>query len=158
MKAWTKVVALSACLLVSAPLLAGSTGESAAKATGQVWFENGGLWATLEFNAHEAMGNRPAKGHLYYADWDGSGMMRYYKAWIDCVDVEGDEATFSGQIYETNVPAWMDQGVQIWVHDGGTPGRNGDEIGGNFFTWPGCLPYMAPPQWIPVEEGNLKVH
>lgn len=131
--------------------------RSAPKATGEVYFDNAGLMAFSKFNAHEAFAGRPAKGNFYYADSGAMGM-RWYSIDVTCVDVEGDGATFSGPIYATNVPEWEGLWVQIWVYDGGTPGWNGDEITGQFFQGPDCLPFTEPPPWIDVAAGNLVVH
>jgi hypothetical protein len=133
----------------------------APKATGEVWFWNGDLWARADFSAHEEYGSHPAKGEFYYEDSDDEGNMRYYQFMVTCaiVDRENATATFSGQICDTNVPDWQDKWVQIWVYDGGTPGSEGDTITGQMFDEdPMCEaePPMAEP--LPVVEGNLKVH
>ena len=151
--------AFLAAAMGSAPPAPGVGGVgSAQKATGEVWFENSGLMAYADFNAHEAYMDRPAKGEFYYEDDDGEGTVRYYLMMVDCVEVEGEDATFSGEIVDTNVDDWMGQGVQIWVTDGGTPGWNGDLITGQFFEYPDCLPYDESPMMIEIDEGNLKVH
>lgn len=135
-------------------------GQSAPKATGDVYFMNGDMVAYSHFNAHEAIAHRPAKGLFYYYDngYVGDQEGRYYYADLNCVDVDGDYATFSGPLVDTNVPEWMGFWVQIWVHDGGTPGWRGDEITGAFFDFDGCLPYDDPPGWLAVMDGNLVVH
>lgn len=146
--------------VIVAQLLAGPVGafEAPPIATGQIWFMHGDRVAMLDYNAHEEYTGHFAKGWISYEDWGTHPYHRYYLAEVDCVEVQCAEATFSGQIYETSEPDWRDRGVQIWVIDGGTPGTEGDKVAGEFFDWPGCLPFMAPMEWFDVTAGNQVVH
>ncbi|HWR90408.1 MAG TPA: hypothetical protein VN260_09115 [Dissulfurispiraceae bacterium] len=135
----------------------------APRATGFVGFTNGDVPATSYFSAHAAYSNpagkeRPAKGFFYYGEMNDAA--HYYIFAVECAAISGNQATFGGEIVETNVSDWEGKQVQIWVLDGGTPGSNGDKIYGEFIE-PDCdvmLEGAEDPAWIPVESGNLVVH
>jgi len=140
-------------------------------------------------------------GHFHAVERpDGSAKGRYtwisynaYSGWlrmdtkIDCVTFHQDAdgvpiAIFVGEVTRMQPPdpyEWWDapfwfypgQYVKMWVRDGGSPGRNGDEIGfyldlgagasPSFDEHPTCAQevlgqFLTPP--LPVEAGNLVVH
>jgi hypothetical protein len=132
------------------------------KATGGIGFVAAGLWAKASFNAHEARGNKPAKGVFNYVDLSPSGQVRFFKLHANAVRVQGKRAVFSGTVVASNVPAWSSRTVVVWVHDGGTPGRKGDLISIQIMPV-GPNPNAdaaaaAPMAWFPVRTGNLVVH
>lgn len=155
-------IALCGGLVMALTGAMGPDDSAAPHATGSEveFFFGCGRQGTIWFNAHEAMDNRPAKGELTYHDVNGRGRHHWFTADIDCVDVMPDGyATFSGWLVETNVPDWEGLWVQIWVYDGGTPGREGDQVAGSFFEGPDCLPFGPnPDQWFDVVSGNLVIH
>ncbi|MFZ1948269.1 MAG: hypothetical protein WAW06_12035, partial [bacterium] len=111
--------------------------------------------AWLEFEAHQGTSDSDARGQARYHDEDGN------KLTIDitCVAVWGDCATFSGQAVRTNVDEWDRVWFLLWVHDGGSPGINGDGFAADLFDQdPGCSPGTMPRDWMPVIGGNLVVH
>lgn len=142
--------------LVALPLYAGQ-GKSGEKATGTVTYQNGGDTVMAIFDAHEAIGNRGAKGTFLYVDQ----AYNFYLLELTCVNVDpaGHVATFGGSVQYSN---FIDVGttIQIWVYDGGTPGSAGDLIAGDVMA-PDCGqldPTVVPLIWIPIEGGNLVVH
>jgi hypothetical protein len=97
----------------------GANAAPAPMANGEVSFTNVAASATLQFSVKEAFQNRDAKGSVTYTETDTDGTVHYYTVDVTCVDVTDGQATFSGQIVDTNVDAWKDLGVQIWVKDSG---------------------------------------
>jgi len=130
------------------------------KATGGIQFyrnddDGNQVKGWVEFQAHQMDADGTAKGSARYHDEQGN------KLTIDitCTAVWGDYATFSGQAVSTNVDEWTDKWFVLWVHDGGSPGTNGDEFGADVFDQdPGCVPGSMPREWSPVIGGNLVVH
>jgi len=96
----------------------------AEKATGEVElvpFGGSGGWSRYaEFNAHEAKANRPAKGIFSWTQTDGT-TTKFHKVVIDTVDVDGDEAEFSGiAVISTSTTAGIStsttrQGLRLFV-------------------------------------------
>ena len=127
------------------------------KVTGEVGFWNDSAWARSYFDAHEGYDNRPAKGSFYYED-NSVEPMRYYKFPVTCTEVNGTHATFSGCIDETNDFSLVGKWVQIWVYDGGTPGREGDSIMSIFYDDDPACNGTKPTVMIPIADGNLVVH
>jgi hypothetical protein len=156
-----KIAILCVLSLVAGLLVLVGTGLSASapKATGGVGFTTSdGLQRWVEFQVQAVSGDT-AKGMLNYHDADGN----WYKADLQCLTVVGDFAFFSGPVVKARPEAWIGQWVQVAVHDGGTPGSNGDEIWGTFCTtgqgcWCTQHYYPKPIPWFAVESGNLVVH
>jgi hypothetical protein len=150
------VLALAAGLLV---FVGTGLSASAPKATGGVGFTTpDGLQRWVEFQVQAVSGDT-AKGMLNYHDADGN----WYKADLQCLTVVGEFAFFSGSVVKSRPEAWVGKCVQIAVHDGGTPGSNGDQIWGTFpdpdqVCWCGPRYYPKPIPWFAVESGNLVVH
>lgn len=157
-----KIAILCVLALVAGLLVLVGTGLSASapKATGGVGFTTSdGLQRWVEFQVQVVSGDT-AKGMLNYHDADGN----WYKADLQCLTVVGDFAFFSGPLVKSRPEEWVGQWVQIAVHDGGTPGSNGDQIWGTFcsgqlpYCWCGPRFYPKPIPWFAVESGNLVVH
>jgi hypothetical protein len=150
-------VAALALLLVASVVQAGG---SPPKATGGIEFyriddDGTQVRAWVEFEAHQLAEDGMGKGNARYHDEQGN------KLFIDvtCVAVWDDYATFSGQAKSTNVAEWEGMWFTIWVHDGGSPGTNGDEFGAEAYEQdPGCVSGTMPGDWSPVIGGNLVVH
>lgn len=146
--------------LLTLSLTAGSFAASAEKATGYVEYEAAGLYRALEFNAHEAFGNRPAKGILSYSDANGD----WYTVDVQYVNV--DPATMIAYIAGPVVSASQQDWVGLWlsaaVYDGGTPGREGDAVAGIFTDIDTAIANVSmsvvPGDWYDVLAGNLVVH
>jgi len=141
----------------------------AGKATGNVGFEESGVEWHAEFNAHEAMNGRPAKGSMrIWSDVIEREFLfddvKYVK-----VRVDWDLAWFAAKCTDDNLPSddpdyKVDQWLFVKVKDGGTPGRNGDKIG---WDWDSAdeadaasraSSHGVPAGWWAVIKGNLKVH
>ena len=158
----SKIAILCVLALVAGLLVLVGTGLSASapKATGGVGFTTpDGLQRWVEFQV-QAVSVDTAKGMLNYHDADGN----WYKADLQCLTVVGETfAFFSGPVVKARPEAWVGQWVQVAVHDGGTPGSNGDQIWGTFCDpdqgcWCGPRSYPKPIPWFAVESGNLVVH
>ena len=146
---------VAALSLVALPCWA----ESAVKVTGGVaWLRTEGgvehtCWA--EFSAHADAADRPAKGWVRYREDSGN----YFVVDVMCVNHYEQHAVIAGPIVKTNSDEWQDRWLQIWVFDGGTPGSEGDRVGGEMYDRdPGCDMTVQPPEWWDVTNGNLVVH
>ena len=155
-----KAVIVLSIVVMLLGIVAIAYGASPPKATGGVRFmrydeDDMEVLSFAEFQAHEGSGRRPAKGSIKFHDALGYE----FSADVTCVAVWGNYATFSGPITKTNMEDWEGMWIQVWVHDGGTPGSAGDQIGGEFFDdEPECKPETKPEEWSPVIGGNLTVH
>ncbi len=156
-----KIATLCLFSLLAGLLMLAGTGLSLAgsppKATGGVAVTtDDGVQRWVEFTAHEAYNNRPAKGMINYHDSAGD----WYKVDLHCVVVEDDHAYFWGPVVGTNRSDWEGMWVLAAAHDGGTPGSKGDEIWGTFLNPdPDCLAgYYPSGGMLAVEKGNLVVH
>jgi hypothetical protein len=157
-----KVVSVCFLVLISGLLFFGGAATSLSSSreiTGGIGFtradEQGNTvrcWSEFEV---KMVSDSSAKGWLKYHDVDG---LRFRMA-VKCVNKLSDQdAIFSGQIISASDTSYVDQWLLIGVHDGGSPGSNGDTIGGEFFNDdPGC---ENPPAGEPanVDRGNLVVH
>ena len=149
------VLAFLLLAFAAVPLFAGQ-GKSGDKATGSVTYHNGGVATIAIFDAHEAIGNRGAKGTMLNVDQD----FNFYLLELTCVTVDpaNHVATFAGNVKYSNFLA-IDTTIQFWVYDGGTPGSAGDKLAGDVLA-PDCTildPSLIPTSWIFVEDGNLTV-
>jgi len=156
------ILAIATVLVLSTGVaLAGGPAE---KATGYVRLNGWAEGWYAQFNAHEEMDSRPAKGSMRV--WSViSGRELHFDVWY--VLSEGDYAWFAAKctwyngIGSNKVGQWL----YVKVYDGGTPGCNGDEIGWDwttsetvaaaFVSGQGHPPF---PYWTNVVEGNLVVH
>jgi hypothetical protein len=128
------------------------------KATGDFSYHDYGVYRTVEFDVHAAYDNHLVKGMLHYSDENGF----WYEVMVECavVDSENGMAWFSGPVIDGNVG----QGKWLFAKalDGGTPGRNGDQVWGNLYNVDPCpwVAAMADPADGPFDivEGNLQVH
>ncbi|MFM9995825.1 MAG: hypothetical protein ACKVU4_08495 [Phycisphaerales bacterium] len=133
-------------------------GGSHEKSTGGITFQVGAACAQATFNAHEPAGNQAAKGVFNYRDVTPTGAVRLFQVKVQRCVVNGDRATFVGNVVMSNVPGWRDRWVRVWVRDGGTPGRNGDLLTFRFFPRLTDAATAAPITWFPATGGNLTVH
>jgi len=150
-----KAAGIAVALLTASFFVPGS-GE---KANGGVWYEaEEDLPAHIAFVAREAQGERPAGGHLHYGDTEH----RWYNLEISEVNVEGDMAFFAGEIVSASESNWIGQWVFFAVHDGGAPGRMGDELWSAFLSQASALEMVregdTPGEAHRVTRGNLVVH
>ena len=127
------------------------SGASHPKATGGVGWFAAGLDRSASFNAH---GTVPAKGQFNYHDEAGN----FIKATVVCYNQTGDDdAVFTSEVSDTNLAVYAAAGfVKTTVHDGGTPGRNGDTIRNVAVTTDDCSTPTAG--GFAVDNGNLVVH
>jgi hypothetical protein len=152
-------VALVALLFIASVVPVAGAG-SPPKATGGIQFyridDSGNqVQAWVEFEAHQLSADGTAKGQARYHDGQGNKLVID----ITCAAIWDDYATFSGQATSTTVDEWMGKWFTIWVHDGGSPGTNGDEFGAEAYDAdPGCAAGTMPRDWSPVIGGNLVVH
>lgn len=129
-------------------------GGSHEKATGGVTFQVGAARAQATFSAHEPRTGQQASGVFNYRDVTPTGAVRLFQIRVQRAVVNGDRATFVGNVVMSNVPGWRDR----WVRDGGTPGRNGDLITFRFFPRLTDAAAAAPITWFPATGGNPTVH
>lgn len=123
------------------------------KATGSYWVEVNGSSYYTEISAHEAIGNKDAKGNFYWSGVRG-GQPYYFEATVTDADISGNTAKVWGTVDNVVGTSHIRVGWTFWfiVVDGGTPGSNGDTmeyqwLTGNNSHWNGN-----------VTDGNLVVH
>ena len=150
--------AISVAAILAAVLFVPDIGPGQ-KATGGVRYEaEEGLSAHIAFVAREAAGERPAGGHLLYGDTEH----RWYILDVSEVNVEGSMAFFAGEIASASESEWIGQWVYFAVHDGGTPGRKGDEVWSAFVSQEAASDTVqdgdTPGSAHQVTRGNLVVH
>lgn len=137
----------------------------AEKATGSVslYEPYDGGHREVDFNAHEAMENRPAKGKMTDKVYDANGnWRREFHYDVEYVRVDGDYAHFGALCTADSEDQQTGKWLYVKVHDGGTPGRNGDHIGWKWGTESEVDNWVengSPTDWwrMPI-EGNLVVH
>lgn len=118
----------------------------------------------VSFNAHEAKGNRPAKGQMKDLVYDPDGnLRRTFEYDVEYVNVDGDTAYFGAQCTYDSAGTQTGEWLYVKVHDGGTPGRKGDHIGWKWGTETEVSDWVAggteaPGWWRAATDGNLVVH
>lgn len=173
-RSYRGIVALAIVLVVgfSASVLAKSHNPGppegkgpAQKATGGIGLEERDAW--VEFNAHEAKGNRPAKGVFWWYAGGKEDPDRTIKVDVECVIVDENAAWFAGEaVMDTEGDAKVGDYLFVKVMDGGTPATDGDKI---WWDWdsdteeedPACDRVEAkdtPNNEKPILAGNLVVH
>lgn len=127
------------------------------KVTGDIWMS--GPSQQMNFVAFDSS-NAPAKGTVEYWNYDYPGPL-HYTANVLCARVSGNDARFMFQIPE-GWPGLSGIYVVVSVHDGGSPGTNGD-IYGHTATWDlataqsWCANGVGVANY-PITAGNLVVH
>lgn len=116
-----------------------------------------GEWQTTSGNATQTVTDCSGKGNFHYSDVNGN----WYDVDIQYVQVSGNDTWFAGPVTAGNVGAgnWL----FAKVHDGGTPGRNGDQVWGSFAAENAAkvgVATMSTPADGPfaITSGNLVVH
>lgn len=154
------VFAAALSFLLIAAVAQVASAASPPKATGGIQFyriddDSTQVQAWVEFQAHQLADDGTGKGSASYHDEQGNKL----RIDITCVAVWDDYAMFSGQAVSTNIAEWEGKWFTLWVHDGGSPGTNGDEFGADVYDQdPGCAVGIMPREWSPVTGGNLVVH
>lgn len=122
-------LAFVVALGMSASLMAkpGDAGP-AEKATGGIEVEESTDTASVEFNAHEAKGNRDAKGVFWWWLGGKDDPSRTIKVEVRFVKVDGDKAWFAGKAVMDTGGAKEDDWFFVQALDGGTPATDGDQI------------------------------
>jgi len=127
------------------------------RATGLVWFEGTGD-IHVEFDAHMAKDDRPAKGSIC---WYRYGDLRF-ELDVICCKVDGITAWFAAG--PTGPDDVSDLGYLVFkVIDGGTPGDNGDALSVQWVNneTDACTMVVSgddPIHQYTIIEGNLVVH
>lgn len=151
------LLAVFMALVISGASVAGMSAE---KATGYVHYTAVGLERSIDFNAHEATADRPAKGWLHYEDVTG----QWYDVDVRYVNVDPQSgiAYFAGPVVYASNPSWTNYWGAFAVCDKGTPGRKGDKVAGVFTNETAAFDYVnsgtVPGAWYSVFGGNLVVH
>lgn len=167
------------CLTVLLTILLGATLSSPALAAGPRLITGGvgytmmlldgviaPCWATF---AVRVEANGTARGtYRWWAKHPTEGIATLRgEVYCATFSATGSEAVFAVRI--TRMENWPDLGcdvnyAKVWVRDGGTPGRKGDQVGfypgdcGPGWTFdPGCAAsgFLLS---LPVEAGNLTIH
>ena len=105
----------------------------AEKATGGIKVKEGENWAWVDFNAHEAKGNRDAKGTFWWWLGGKDDPTHTIKVDVEYVKVEGDTAWFAGMaVKDEDENGETGNKIDDWffvkAYDGGTPATDGDQI------------------------------
>jgi hypothetical protein len=173
MKTKVFITILSLGLVLVATLLAAVEATSAKvevprKITGGVQFgpvfdlDKG--W--VRFNVHETNPDtNTATGWVRWKEYKADEGWRRVSADATCVTFGEDEQTALVAVQIVDKSGWglgePGQWMVFWVHDGGTPGREGDEFDSPLWPpadeFPGC-DYFTPEFKIPVTGGNLVIH
>ena len=149
------------CLVLATQGLAMAQ-EDHRKVTGGVgWVGPMGQDRHAGFTAHDTT---PAMGEFQLSQDDGSTL--HYV--VRCVSFDDStQAWFGGEITEATgsfdpTDTREGMGLVTKVIDGGTPGRNGDEIGNQAAAneTDACarVEMQSPVNTVPVENGNLEIH
>lgn len=134
--------------------------KSASKAIGNI--RMGNPRQRMFFEAFDYGSSNKDKGKVNYWNYDYPGVL-HYTASVLCAQVSGKNARFMFQI-PAGWPGLTGLYVVSAVHDGGTPGTNGDTYGHNStsnlataLTW--CESGVGfTPNPYPITGGNLVVH
>ena len=116
-----------------------------------------GQWTTTSGAATQLVAGCQGEGVFRYSDVNGT----QYRVNVKFVKVSGNDAWFAGPVTSGN--AGLGQWLFAKVHDGGTPGSNGDQVSGSFTTKDAAklaVALMSNPGDGPfaVTSGNLRVH
>jgi len=156
-------ILIAVALLMAIAIPAAAKGP-ADKATGSGYWETGSeVQYYAEFNAHQGLNGRPAKGYLLQERVDGTGGFT-----VDVTDVVvGERAGKKFACFGGLTEAWgvlsFGQGLFRWtiVVDGGEPGVGVDGIKGNFLApgseLPGPCRRGQAARWD-LTGGNIQVH
>lgn len=137
-------------------------GKDVKKATGGIWMS--GPSQQMQFSAFDQGSTMFDKGQVEYWNYDYAGVL-HYTANVQCasVDHESGNARFMFQIPE-GWPGLTGLYVVAAVHDGGTPGTNGDTYGhaatgdlSTAKTWCETGAGFSPALYT-ISSGNLVVH
>ncbi len=134
--------------------------KSASKAIGNI--RMGNPRQRMFFEAFDYGSSNKDKGKVNYWNYDYPGVL-HYTASVLCAQVSGKNARFMFQI-PAGWPGLTGLYIVSAVHDGGTPGTNGDTYGHNStsnlataLTW--CESGVGfTPNPYPITGGNLVVH
>lgn len=136
----------------------------AEKATGKFWAQSTSSLVYLDFNAHEAKGNRPAKGEIHwYRDHPVHGPRDLYMD-VKYVNVCGEYAYIAGYCWEDTAGVQTGKWLYMYVKDGGTPGRKGDKLWARWYNDEAsartAVETKSTSYWVQYDlvEGNLVVH
>ncbi len=114
-----------------------------------------GTWSTSSGAATETFVSCEGKGNLTYTDVNGD----WYYVKVNCALVNDTDAVFSGQVLYASNPGWINLWLVAKVHDGGTPGKKGDTVSGDFVNSdPQCNQASISNGPFDVTSGNLVVH
>lgn len=159
-------VLISVLVLLTPALIYAENGP-ALKATGSIniyeeWDEG---HREVEFNAHEAIGNKDAKGKMVDNVYGPDGVLRRVFMYdVKYVRVDGDYAHFGALCTHDSEAVKTEDWLYVKVYDGGTPGTNGDKIG---WKWANSNEALVESwvnsgtttRWFRIAtEGNLVVH
>jgi hypothetical protein len=163
MRRFFLVVLIAMILTIpSAIVVAGGPAE---KATGSIGIYEpwDGGHRKVSFNAHEASGNRPAKGNMIDMVFGPDGnLRRKFQYDVVYVHVEDNWARFGAYcIYDSGGVKTGDW-LYVKVEDGGTPGTAGDYIGWKWGTETQVENWVNnggnTGWWRLAISGNLAVH
>lgn len=155
--------------LLSVPVFAQiQTGNSigpAQKATGfiSIYEPWDGGHREVDFNAHEAMMDRSAKGEMadYVYGPDGN-LRRVFEYRIFYVRVDGDYGHFGAKCNYDSVGNLEGNWLYVKVYDGANPGSSGDYIGWKWGSETQVMSWVENGSttgwWRKAIDGNLVVH
>lgn len=135
-------------------------GKDVKKATGGIWMS--GPSQQMQFSAFDQGSSMFDKGSVEYWNYDYPGVL-HYTANVMCasVDQNSRDARFMFQIPE-GWPGLSGLYVVVAIHDGGTPGTNGDTYGhsatSNLATAQNWCENGFSPTSYTITSGNLVVH
>lgn len=152
-------IVIAALVLTITPALIYAKNGPAEKVTGSIEIQRSDeKSAFAEFNAHEAIGNKSAKGeyHWWANNEDGSLFREIYVNVTD-VMVDGSDAYFKGQCtYDSQGGANVGKWFLVMATDGGSPGAGSDDVG---WEWFDSEPnFIASVKSKTIIAGNLVVH
>jgi len=159
-------IIIAALVLTVTPALifAGNNGP-AKKATGgiSIYEPWDGGHREVSFNAHEAVGNKDAKGKMVDDVYGPDGVLRrVFEYDVKYVRVDGDYAYFGAYCTNDSKGDLTGEWLYIKVQDGGTPGTNGDYIGWKWGSETQVASWVTdggPTGWWRLAiGGNLVVH
>lgn len=165
MRNWLMLLgAVVAVCLVALPALSGPGKGPAEKATGGITVQEGGNTASVEFNAHEAKGDRPAKGKF---TWTLGDNQRTIVIDVQAVKVDGDTAWFAGVCTEDSGETLEGRYFFVKVVDGGEPPEEGvDQVSWEWLPASATAADAAakvtdeddPANNKQIVKGNIQVH